>query len=112
MLRLQIEAERSRAKAAQVAHIAQMQMAVGFRSSTIVQREEVVAQPRDENPQEDIGGSKDNSRLAIFPCVRVDLDPPRKAVPLIVLPSEDKDHHAKSHRQMLATYTKRSNLSQ
>jgi hypothetical protein len=50
---------------------------------------------------------KSNRQFAIYPCFRVDVDPPRKPLPAISLPHEEKDH-PKSHRQMLATYTKRS----
>jgi hypothetical protein len=54
--------------------------------------------------------------LAIYPCFRVDfdppkrhveLDPPRKHVPHLGLTAPIEEHH-KSHRQLLATYTKRS----
>lgn len=51
---------------------------------------------------------KDNSQFAIYPCFRVDVDPPKKTVPVLSLPPHEEREHHKSHRQLIATYTKRS----
>ena len=99
LLHLQIEAERVNAKIAQL------------RVPPRTHQEAINAPAEAEEEAGEKGGDlKDNSRLAIYPCVRIDMEPPRKEAPPLSLTHLEEQHH-KSHRQLIATYTKRSHPS-